>query len=109
MSSQKTKGRNQAIDGFAHGVSAAAEALEIPRGGDSYLRTASFEQLEMIDFAEDASERVLVVDPLQDLAKNQVRESKGLSPSFAVEVFGFIIPCTPQVVDPNRGVDNDHG
>jgi hypothetical protein len=107
MPMTEAKRGNQTVDCLADGTSAPAEAPEISGGFDGQLLATGFENLELTQFAQHSSKCILISDTLKSLAENQVRQSKALPTDLAIKVFGFFVPHTAQIVDPNRGIKDD--
>src|ERR1700690_951366 len=104
----QAKRRNQTVDGLADGASTLTKTPEISSGLNGQFLASGLEYLELAKFTQDSHERLLVCDPLKSFAENQVRESKALATELAFEVIGLVVPHAAQIVDPDRGVDDDH-
>jgi hypothetical protein len=104
----EAKRGNQTVDRLADGTSPPAEVPEISGGFDAQLLATSFENLELTKFAQHSWKCILISETLQSLAENQVCQSKALPTDLAIKVFGFFVLQTAQIVDPNRGVNDDH-
>lgn len=76
--------RNPAINRLANREAAMSKAPKIPRCGDRKVRAASLKNFQALKFAQNALKNCFVSIPLQDFAKNQVRESQPLLAKFAV-------------------------
>jgi hypothetical protein len=108
MSVAKTKRGNQTVDGLADGASPLTETPEISRSLDSQFLTTSLKYLEPAKFTQDSCERLFVPHTLKRLAENQINQSKPLPAKLAIKVVGLFVPQTAQVVDANRGINDDH-
>jgi hypothetical protein len=104
----EAKRGNQTVDRLANGASPPAEVSEISGGLDGQLLTTSFEDLELTKFAEHSSKCILISDTLKSLPENQICQSKALPTELAIKVIGLFVPQTAQIVDPNRGINDDH-
>jgi hypothetical protein len=102
------KGGDQTVDGLADCASPLTETPEMSRGLDSQLLATGLEDLELAKVAQDSCECLLPSDTLKSLAKNQVRESKALPIKLAVKIIGLLVPQAAQIVDPDRGINDDH-
>ena len=98
---------NPAIDSFAHGVTLAPKAPEIPSRGDRQSRAACLEKLEPAEITQNSAKRDIVANALQNLAQNQIRQPQPLTVNFTVQPIGLGIQHAAQVVDP-YGRINDH-
>jgi hypothetical protein len=108
MPVKEAKRGNQTVDRLADGAPPPAEVPEISGSFDGQLLAASFENLELTKFAQHSCKCILISDTLKSLAENQVRQSKPLPTELAIKVIGLFVPQTPQIVDPNRGINDDH-
>ena len=108
MPVKEAKRGNQAVDRLAYGSSPLTKISEISRRFDSQLLATSFENLELTKFAQDSYKRILISDALQSFAENQVRQPKALPTEFPIEVVGLFVLHTAQIVDSDRGINDDH-
>jgi hypothetical protein len=108
MPVKEAKRGNQAVDRLAYGSPPLTKIPEISRRFDSQLLATSFENLELTKFAQDSYKRILISDALQSFAENQVRQPKALPTELAIEVVGLFVLQTAQIVDPDRGINDDH-
>ena len=104
----KTKGGNQEVDGLADCTSLLAEPAAVPGGQDSHFFTSGLKKLELPKLLQDSREGPLVWDALENFAQNQVRGSEALPTELAIKVVGLTILSATQVVDPDRGINDDH-
>jgi len=104
----EAKRGNQTVDRLADSASPPAELPKISGGFDGQLLATSFENLELTKFAQHSCKCILISDTLKSLAENQVRQSKALPTELAIKVIGLIVLQTAQIVDPNRGINDDH-
>jgi hypothetical protein len=104
----QTKSGNQTIDSLSDGVPALAQVSVVLGGGNGQGTTADLKNLEPKEFGLDSRELVLVPNPLQYLAKNEICQPEPLPLQFAIQPTCFWIFGAPQIVDPHRGVDDDH-
>src|ERR1700687_3463179 len=104
----ETKRRNQTVNGLADGASPLTETPEISSGLDCQFLTTGLEYLKLANFTQDSCERPIVSNTLKNLAENQVRESQALTTELAVKVIGLFVPQTAQIVDPDRGINDNH-
>lgn len=70
----QTKSSNQTIDRLANRIPASAQFPIILRGCNSQSRSTSLENLELLQVRLDVNESLSLSNPLQHLAKNEVRE-----------------------------------
>src|SRR3984893_2523043 len=108
MPVKEAKCGNQAVDRLAYGSSPLTKICEISHRFDSQLLATSFENLELTKFAQDSNKCILISDSLQSLAENQVRQPKALPTELAIEVVGLFVLQAPEIVDPDRSINDDH-
>ena len=70
--------------------------------------TAGFEHVQLEQLAFDLVRHGLIANTLQDFAENQVDNRQTLAVEFHMKPIGFGIRDALEVVDPDRGVDDDH-
>jgi hypothetical protein len=99
---------NQAVDRLADGASPPAELPKISGGFDGQVLATRFEYLEPTKFAQHSRKCILISDTLKGLAENQVRQSKALPTELAIKLIGLVVLQTAQIVDPKRGINDDH-
>src|SRR5439155_20645452 len=56
----------------------------------------------------DIDGRTFIAHTLQHLAQNDIRETKPSPAEFVIEPLGLQIADGSEIVDPDRGVDDDH-
>jgi hypothetical protein len=108
MALQETKRRYQTVDRFADRVPMLAKAAEIPCGLDCQSSATRFKQFKVAKFLQDSRKCLLVADSLEGLTKKQIREAEALATDLTIEVVGFFVMGTAQVVDPDSGINNHH-
>jgi len=108
MPMPKAECGNQTVDRIADCTPSPAKISEISCGCDSQLLAASFKELELAKFAEDAFGRLLISHALKNFAKNQIRQSKALPTKLTIKVVGLVVLQTTQIVDPDRGINDYH-
>ena len=99
---------NQTVDRFSDGVTLPAKIPEVSCGCDGEFLAATFKELEPAKFAQDAIGSVLICQTLENLAKNQVRQSEALPAKLTIKVIGLGVLQTAQVVDPYGRIDDYH-
>jgi hypothetical protein len=104
----QTESGNQAIDSLSDGVPALPQVSIVLGGSDSQNASAGLKNLEPQELGLDPRERALASNPLQYLAKNEVRQSEPLPLQFAIQPTCFWVLGAPQIIDPHGCVDDDH-
>src|ERR1700680_1702484 len=104
----KAKRGNQTVDGLADGESPLTEPPKVFRSLDSQFLTTSLKYFELAKFTQDSCERLFVSDTLKSLVENQTMQSEEVPTKLAIKVVGLFIPQTAQIVDPDRGINDDH-
>lgn len=100
--------RNQTIDGFAHGVTAAAEGATVAR---RLARERHATCLEHLAFGQRSLHLFgghIAVDSLQHFAEDDIREPEALAIELGVQPICFGISRTLEIADPDGGIDDDH-
>lgn len=104
----QAEGRNQAIDRLAYRVAAAPKRLIIVGGFAGQGYAACFEHLQLQQAPLDLLRGRIVADALQHLAEDDIGQSETLAIEFRVQPLRFRIVYAVEVINPNRGVDDDH-
>ena len=108
MALPKAKCRNETIDGRSHGLALLPQDTEIPRGCHRKLRATCCEYLKSKKLATHTIERPIITNALQNLAQNDVRQSKAPSIDFSIQPPRFGILHTAEIVNPNCCINYDH-
>jgi hypothetical protein len=103
------KRRDPAVDGLANGAPVLSEHAVVARRVACQCHTSRVKHHQLRERALDASGRHVIADTLQNLAENDVGQAEALPVEFGVEPIGLAIANVPEIVHPDRGVDDDHG
>jgi hypothetical protein len=83
-----------------------SEETVILRGGYREFFSPGWKDVEPGEFAPEAPEGGFVADTLENLAKDEIGQTKRLPLELAVEPIGMRIHCSAEVFNPHSAVDN---
>jgi hypothetical protein len=104
-----TQRGNEATDRFPHRVPAAPQRPIMPRRFSRQVNAACLQHFKLQQLALHIGSRGLIPNALEHFAENEVGDSKTLALELCVEPIRLGIRHTTEVVDPDRGIDDDHG
>ena len=104
----KAERRDETVDGLAHRAPAAPQSSIVACRLSGQRDTSRLEDLQLGELAFNISRGQVVADTLQQLAEDDVCQSKALVLEFSVQPVRLRVPNTLEVVYPDGGVDDDH-
>lgn len=108
MSVQHAKGSDEAVHGLPYRLPSSPELTVMRSRRYCEILAAHGEDLEFPELPVQLRRLCLSSDSLQDLAQNDIRERKPLPLQVRIKPFRVGGVCTLEVVDPDRGIDNNH-
>jgi hypothetical protein len=104
----KAERGDEAVNRLANGSPAGAKVAIVARRSGGELDSAGLEDLEFAEVAQHSGGLVLRREPLEDLAEHEIEKPHRLTLDLSVEPVRLRGRRAVEVVDPDRGVDDDH-
>src|SRR5579863_2817959 len=108
VSFQQAKRGNPAVDSLSNCVTLRCQLAIIRGSGDRHVLAAAIKNVELQQLSLDGLKLSVAADPLQNLTENQVDKTDRLSADALFQPESFGVTRSPEVVHPNRGVNDDH-
>lgn len=108
MTFDQTKGRYQAIDRLANCTTARSKESIVLCRCDRQILAPGAEYLKLRQLAPDASKCRIAVNSLQDLAQDEIGQSKSLLIEFSIEPLRMRIRGSREVIDPDGRIHDCH-
>jgi hypothetical protein len=104
----EAKRLDKAIDRLEDRMTATPERSVVARGVANQVDAAGLEDLELEQLPLDSDRSRLVANTLKHFADDQIRDAKPLPIELRIEPVRLRVPDAAEVIDPDRGVDDDH-
>jgi len=104
----QAEGRNQTVDGLPHRVTAASKRPIVPRRLACQRHTTCVEELQLQQPPLHVLRDYVVANALQHFAQDDVGKRKPLAVEFSVQPVRLAIVRALEVINPDRGVHDDH-
>ena len=109
MTFDQAKGCDQAIDGLPNRKTPRSKRPVVLCGRDGQILASRGEYLELRQVTPDTRKMRISLNPLQDLAQDEIGQSEALLIQFPIKPIRVRIRRSPQVFDPDSGIHNSHG
>jgi hypothetical protein len=105
---EHTERRDETVDRLSHCPATTSQQAVVAGSGSRQFDSSCAEDLETSQLSERARRLGFILNALQNLAENQVREAQSLARQFVIEPINFGIALPIQEVNPDRRVNDRH-